>query len=101
MRHSYFAERLTFLKATIAVAALTVGSNALWYLQGNPTQRIAQGRTWATSPSVLVCDLVVATIGIILILKYRTWNYRLLVTVYAMLLANALAVLGVLMFHRW
>ena len=100
MWHSELSERMTFPKATIADAVLTLGANAVWYLLGKPTQRIAHG-TWATSPFVLVCDLVVATVGIILILKYRTWHYRLLVIVYAMLLANALAVLGILVFHRW
>jgi hypothetical protein len=100
MWRSDLSERLTFSKATIAVAILAVGSNAVWYLLGKPTQRIAHGAS-AASPSILVCDLIFATIGIVLILKYRTRHYRLLVIPYAMLLANALTVFGILIFHRW
>jgi len=97
MWHSDLSKRMTFSKATIAVATLIVGANAGWYLLGKPTQRFGHG----TTPSVLVCDLILATVGIILILKFRRWHYRLLVVVYAMLLANALTVLGILVFRRW
>jgi hypothetical protein len=65
-----------------------------------PTQRTSHG-TWPTSPSVLVCDLILATVGIFLVLKYRMSHYRLLVIVYAMLLANVLAVLRLLLLHLW
>jgi hypothetical protein len=94
-------DRLTFSKATVAVAALTVCANVLWYLLGKPAQPVAHGTTWATSPQFLGCDLIVVVAAIALILKYRTWHYRLLVIVYAMLLANALAVLAILILHRY
>jgi hypothetical protein len=101
MRHSDLIDRLTFSKATVAVAALTVCMNVLWYLLGKPAQRAAHGASWAGSPQFLVCDLIAVGAAIALILKYRTWHYRLLVIVYAMLLANALAVLAILIFHRY
>jgi len=101
MWHSGFIDRLTFSKVTVAVAVLTVSANVLWYLLGKPTKPVAYGATWATPPSFLVCDLIGATIAITLIFKYRTWHYRLLLIVYAMLLTNALAVLGILIFHRY
>jgi hypothetical protein len=94
-------DRLTFSKATVAVAGLTVCANVLWYLLGKPAQPVAHRTTWATSPQFLACDLIIVAAAITLILKYRTWHYRLLVIVYAMLLANALAVLAILIFHRY
>ena len=41
----------------------------VWYLLGKPAQRLAHGAT----PLVLICDLILATVGIILILKFRRW----------------------------
>jgi hypothetical protein len=89
---------LTFPRATIIVVGLMVVANAGWFALGIPSQRTAHG-TWSTSPSFLACDLILATVGIFLILKYRMSHYRLLVVVYAMLLANVLAVLRIFFLH--
>lgn len=77
-----------------------VVANVVWFALGMPTPRTAHG-PWSTSPFVLVCDLMLATVGIFLTLKYRTAHYRLLVIVYAVLLANVLAVLRILALHEW
>ena len=93
-------DRLTFPQATVGVAALTVCANILWYLLGKP-QSAVHRPTWATSPQFLVCDLIVVSSAIALIVKHRMRHYRFLVIVYAMLLANVLSVLAILMFHRY
>lgn len=96
MRAFSLTEWLTFPKATIAVLAAVAFTNGIWYLLGKPAEWVPH---WA-SPSVLICDLIVGTISIILILRYRARNYRVLVIVYAMLLANLMAVIRILVLHR-
>lgn len=96
MRTFSLTDWLTFPKATVVVATLVGFMNGVWYLLGKPPDRVPH---WA-SPSVLFCDLIVVTIGIVLTFRYRARQYRLLVLVYAMLLANLLAVIRILTLHR-
>lgn len=50
--------------------------------------------------SVLACDIFVVMIAIITILKYRKRYYRTLAVLYAMLLANLLVAVRILVLGR-
>ena len=89
---------VTFKNATIVVVSLFLVTNSIWFALGRPIPVPRQDIPWfpafTRSPMFLLSDIVVVTVGLVVVyrLGVRSRYYRTAVTIYAMLLANLVAV---------
>jgi hypothetical protein len=97
---------VTFRNATILVGSLFLVTNAMFYALGKASAAQRQDIPWSPAitrtPMFLLSDVAIVTVLLVVVYRVgiRSQHYRTAVTIYAMLLANAIGALRSYLFLR-